>query len=461
MQSSSVGSNSYFKEPEQLTEQGSNTGKPNDSSPLAKLMQKATKIDFRNFSYRLHQLYEKSQKIISRHEEQKIMKAEVHFIGRTNHSPHSLHLEEEGKELWQGRYGFEAIQINTTDDNGNPKELHVYADTLQNTYKEWMDRKSSGEIKEYTYADWESEISTNQPLEEDYDQSYEEWLLENESLDDEFSSYSIIDDLPVAKNESTEPKLVVRQSAEAWLAEKNKDVRFDRYVQNRINPDSDGNIPDPKLRKLLIENNVRFFTDKELQSVKATFDKDGIKQISLKSIDLDPNDTQQKQLAAGRYAFVIGIERGNSDERTEALYLSPKITINEGDKQGKIQHSSFLRSGKVASAGMIEVNDQGKIEKIVQYSGHYLPTQKEMVTALDFLKSKMTTTPKDQEEFNQIRLSINKYTGLMLMATMGINTLAEKFAGKKLDLGMVDVNASEWLKAYHERQNMQNADRKK
>jgi len=313
-------------------------------------------------------LQKKIQEIRDDYKTKKIMSAEVHFIGRVDHSPHSLGVEDEGRELWQERYGLEAIQIHTTDDQGKPKELHIYATTLKSTFDEWMEKKAKGEIEKGS-----------------------------------------------------------------------KEMHFDGYVQSRITPDANGHVQDPALRANLFENHVRFLTDQELKGVKAHFSEDGITQISLKSIDLDPNDREQKKLREGKYAFVIGKEN-----EEPALYLTPKITITEGDKSGKIQHSSFLRSGKVASAGMIEVNDEGKIDTVVQYSGHYLPGHTEMVNVLSFLKENMSSR-EGQKEFNEIRLSINKYTGLMLKITMGINTLAERYAHTKLDLGMVDVNAAEWL----------------
>lgn len=207
------------------------------------------------------------------------------------------------------------------------------------------------------------------------------------------------------------------------LSEKEK--RFDIYVDSKMQID-------PLFRAEIEKENVRFFHENELNQTKAVVTKEnGIQQIGL-----DNEDQTLKPLKRGTYAFVMGRQGDKTPHPDDyALFLA----VKENTDKGKIQHSSFLRGGKVVSAGIIEVNDQGKIEAIVQYSGHYLPTHQEMSIVIDYLKQHL-----EEEEFNKITLSINKYSGWGLKLTMATNTVVQKFFKYKLDLGMVDFPANQW-----------------
>lgn len=98
---------------------------------------------------------------------------------------------------------------------------------------------------------------------------------------------------------------------------------------------------------------------------------------------LDSTDTQPKNLPKGKYAFVIANVPDENGTRKPQLFAALKGETSTG----KIQHSSFARGGNVVSAGTFEIDSDGKIASISNFSGHYRPTKKELFLCLNYLKN--------------------------------------------------------------------------
>lgn len=140
----------------------------------------------------------------------------------------------------------------------------------------------------------------------------------------------------------------------------------------------------PEFKDVIETNRVRYFNDTERMQSAITFESGKPVQIGL-----DSKDSTKAGLKAGTYAFALGKDK---------LFMSPKMSTDKG----RIQHSSFLRGGKVKSTGMIVVGDDGKISSIRNQSGHYQPRKKEMAAITNHFKSNIPA-----EDFDKIQISIN------------------------------------------------------
>lgn len=133
----------------------------------------------------------------------------------------------------------------------------------------------------------------------------------------------------------------------------------------------------PSLASSLEKRSVRYFNDEERKQAKVE-----VIEGKLSQIGLDSKDDKIKPLKPGNYAFVIATV---FDEET----MSPKkvmiASLKKPTAQGLIQHSSFMKGGNVVSAGMLEIDNEGKIHSINDKSGHYTPTEKEMAQTLKYL----------------------------------------------------------------------------
>ena len=105
----------------------------------------------------------------------------------------------------------------------------------------------------------------------------------------------------------------------------------------------------------------------------------------------------------GRYAFALG----------EVVGEGTKLFATVKNKKEGIQHSSFLAGHAVKSAGMLEIDGEGKIVGVSKESGHYKPTDKEMAHLIKYLKenefdiSKLTVLCTRHHLFFQISNTFN------------------------------------------------------
>lgn len=176
----------------------------------------------------------------------------------------------------------------------------------------------------------------------------------------------------------------MRYMADEWrksgLAEH---MAFNEYLNQRMETD-------PKFRQAVEEHRVRYFSNQERHQTLVTFDAGIPKQIGLDS----PKGKSLHQLEAGvNYAFVLG---------DRSLFMSPKGPSSEG----KVQHSSFLRGAPVRSAGIITVDESGKIATLRNYSGHYAPNVQEIREILYYLKEKL-----EPDDFRRIQVSVSLRSG--------------------------------------------------
>lgn len=175
----------------------------------------------------------------------------------------------------------------------------------------------------------------------------------------------------------------------------------------------------PEFQAIIEANKIRYFNDVDRAQTATTFDGGKPMQIGL-----DANKSEVNGLKPGTYAFALG---------KDTFFMTPKIST----EKGRIQHSSFLKGGKVLSAGMIVVGDDGKITSIRNQSGHYQPQKKEMAAILNHLKENMS-----DEDFRNIQLSLNM--------NMGWRIGVANFLDHELDIkwGIVQKPAHEWLASY-------------
>ena len=140
---------------------------------------------------------------------------------------------------------------------------------------------------------------------------------------------------------------------------------------------------------------VRYLNDEERAQTEVT-----VKQGVLEQIGLDSSG-RSRPLSSGTYAFVIGDVLAPDESRllrpTTRLYAGPKgLTEN-----GLLQHSSFLRGGSVRSAGMFEVDAEGRIVSVRNQSGHYKPSAKELAYFIDYLSERGYDTSKMRVEYSR------------------------------------------------------------
>jgi len=80
--------------------------------------------------------------------------------------------------------------------------------------------------------------------------------------------------------------------------------------------------------------------------------------------------------------------KNDSDDAKWIFVMSTSKKLYAGKKKkGLFHHSSFLAGGATLAAGRLEAED-GILESISAYSGHYRPTDDTLDTFLSYLKKK-------------------------------------------------------------------------
>jgi hypothetical protein len=173
----------------------------------------------------------------------------------------------------------------------------------------------------------------------------------------------------------------LKKYADKWMKEtkegKTKD-NFQQWIRKESN--------EPEIKSDIQRTSVRYFndTDREQTEIHINHGKD------LAQIGIDSKETEIKNIPKGAYIFVLGEIFNRKDKKIETkLFVAPKIKT----KQGQIQHSSFLRAGNVRSAGMLILGENGQIN-ILNRSGHYTPTEKEIAYIIKYLKDSGFDTSK-------------------------------------------------------------------
>ena len=144
----------------------------------------------------------------------------------------------------------------------------------------------------------------------------------------------------------------------------------------------------PEIKNDILQHRVRYFNEDERECTIVSFTDTCLEQIGLDTVGMDPKPLQQ-----GKYAFILG--------KTD-LYMTPKLVT----QKGKIQHSSFLKSAKVASAGTAIIDQNALLSRIQNESGHYHPTKTEMQKVLEYLKQHLP-----EAQFKKVTVRINKNKG--------------------------------------------------
>ncbi|KAF7127781.1 hypothetical protein RHSIM_Rhsim11G0042600 [Rhododendron simsii] len=104
---------------------------------------------------------------------------------------------------------------------------------------------------------------------------------------------------------------------------------------------------------------------------------------------LGPKERERYEVIVegGKLLFKQNGMRLNTDEHSKWIFvLSPARALYVGQKKkGVFQHSSFMSGGATTAAGRLVAND-GILEAIWPYSGHYLPTEDNFKEFVSFLE---------------------------------------------------------------------------
>ncbi len=203
---------------------------------------------------------------------------------------------------------------------------------------------------------------------------------------------------------------------------KGEDISFNQFMVRELE--------DSKIKKMLMKQLVRYLSVEEQERAVVTFENGQPRQIGLES-----NKTVANAMSPGMYAFVIAMTPDNKNGFSEKLYAIPK----KDTEQGKLQHSSLVRGGKVIASGAFEVDSNGAIISVRNFSGHYRPTGADITCLMKYLKAHEVETEKIQivhfrnkysMGFSHIAASKNldKSTQAPLQGTCrGIDTPTEQF----------------------------------
>lgn len=170
--------------------------------------------------------------------------------------------------------------------------------------------------------------------------------------------------LPDPSNASTQAKFNWQNIARLALAKEQEHIKV-VDEQSRL---VDQGLGVSKKKTLMLEPVKR-----DEQRVITT--AQGLKQYDQQSNTLTSFTTQGMESHGKKdySAFVI-----NADGQ---LY-----NFNHKDKTDQIAHSSYTHGGPAFGAGEMKVNEQGQLEVLTAYSGHYKPTPKDMARVLLFLQ---------------------------------------------------------------------------
>jgi len=144
------------------------------------------------------------------------------------------------------------------------------------------------------------------------------------------------------------------------------DTQHQYYDVNNGN----GIVHTPQWRKEIENKNdadqhVIQLTNKEMEQYKLSADADGKLLVGGASLDISKE-----------YIFVL---------LNESMYAAPKDFHHENSSL--ICHTSFSGYGPVDSVGVLTFNEDGTLNDIEAYSGHYMPTVEHMKLAYEYLQS--------------------------------------------------------------------------
>ncbi len=188
--------------------------------------------------------------------------------------------------------------------------------------------------------------------------------------------------LPILHNQKTYHfRDILKKEFKVWRkSESAKLVRFEKYISDKFKEN-------PKFFECCKAHQVRYLSEDERIQTQVQIE-DGV----LKQIGLD-HDGGVRLMPEGEYYFVI---------KDNALYCHPKGSTGSG----VVQHSSFFSGEKVDSAGLLVVDEGGKVKKMINHSGYYLPDADALYTASRFFKERLPS-----EEFQKITINFVNMKG--------------------------------------------------
>src|SRR5262249_16159192 len=127
---------------------------------------------------------------------------------------------------------------------------------------------------------------------------------------------------------------------------------------------------------------TKYFTEEERKSAEVSFDEDGTAR-GRSYLNRDGTFSATEGRLEGPREYVMDT-KGQLHQYTNAQAPTGKrgvepICGQEVDQNAWTHHSSVLAGQEVAGAGTMEFDDQGKLAKITNKSGHYKPGDAQMI----------------------------------------------------------------------------------
>ena len=160
----------------------------------------------------------------------------------------------------------------------------------------------------------------------------------------------------------------------------------------------------------------------------------------------DQNRTITTSAGLMRHDFDSGVSKPFSsqgfvshDKKDYAAFvITPEgqlYNFNHLDKTDAIAHSSYTKGGPAFGGGEMKVNEQGQLEVLTSYSGHYKPGPKDMARVLHFLEAQGMDVRNAIVTFKDVHL----HPGLSDLKSLDRDTIKAPVANEAEDV-FVNVN---------------------
>jgi len=178
---------------------------------------------------------------------------------------------------------------------------------------------------------------------------------------------------PAYVREALDPQHVYGKASmfHEWLESEDNNLSFAEWRQGKIK-----NSEVHRLRAL--EVGVTYLSAEEREGHRAEFTRDGRLNITTK-------DLAHVDMGQGWGLFVLDAEQN--------------LFVGQHDR-GTFQHSSFFSGEPIWGAGMVRINESGRITGINMHSGHYRPSGEDTYRTLKFFEAQGIDLSFVSFEFN-------------------------------------------------------------
>lgn len=153
----------------------------------------------------------------------------------------------------------------------------------------------------------------------------------------------------------------IRPYYEQWCTDQSTQENFQSWMAKQYETLA------PQEQEQLKSNTVTYLSRNQRLQAEVTLEPEG-----------RVRQNNGNYLTDGEYMFALGVD--------DSPECEPRLQLCAGKKRrGKFQHSSFFGGRPVHCAGLMEIDNAGKISSISGYSGHYKPGNAEMTLFMEFL----------------------------------------------------------------------------